>query len=160
MSIHSSSYISTWWFYHYRLRLVSRIIFSAVVVALIVGEWPISANAITLKYRCRARPDAVFQMTSETVQAMNSWPWAEIIESERTIKTIVRNWRNFRIPVWIQVKSLDPEKVPIHTNLNIQWEQTLDPLNYPDLFDFLEAFDERQRKKKLGCERSGTDIGL
>ena len=160
MSTNSLSYNSTWRYKRYRLRFVSRIIFSTVVVALIVGEWPISVNALTLEYRCRGTPDAVFQIVSETVQAMNRWPWVEIIKSERTIKTVVRNWRNFGIPVWIQVKGIETEKDPSHTQLNIQWEQTLDPLNYPDLFDFLEAFDEGQRKKKLGCERSGTDIGL
>ena len=125
-----------------------------------VGEWPISANALTLEYQCRGNPDAVFRMASETVKKMNSWPWVEVIESERTIKTVVRNWRNFGIPVWIQVNGLEDKKDSIQAKLNIQWEQTLDPLNYPDLFDFLENFDEGQRKKELGCERTGTDIGL
>lgn len=131
-----------------------------MVIALIVGEWSISAHASTLEYRCRAMPDAVFQKARETVQEMDRWPWAKIIESERTIKTFVRNWRNFGIPVWIQVHALEAEKDSNQTELDIKWEQTLDPLNYPDLFDFLEAFDDGQRKEKLGCYRSGTDIGL
>ena len=144
----------------YCLPLSSRIILSTVVIALIVGEWSISAHALTLQYRCRATPDAVFQIASKTVQEMDRWPWVKIIESERTIKTFVRNWRNFGIPVWIQVYALEDKTDSPRTELDIQWEQTLDPLNYPDLFDFLEVFDDGQRKKKLGCRRSGTDIGL
>ena len=160
MNIHSLSHSSVLRLHRYWLRFPSRIIFSTVVVALIVGEWSISANALTLEYRCQATPDAVFRIASETVRGMNRWPWAEIIESKRTIKTFVRNWRNFGIPVWIQVHALEAEKDSNQTELNIQWEQTLDPLNYPDLFDFLEVFDDGQRKEKLGCHRSGTDIGL
>ncbi len=143
-----------------RLPIPSGIIVSAVVVALIVGGGSNSANALTLKYRCRAAPDAVFQVARETVREMNRWPWAKIIESERTIKTFVRNWRNFGIPVWIQVHTSDNKKDSSQTELDIQWEHTLDPLNFPDLFDFLEAFDDGQRNKQLGCQRSGTDIGL
>ncbi len=160
MNIYSLFYSSLLRLHRYCLPFSSRIIISMVVVALIVGECSISANALTLEYRCRATPDAVFRTASETVQVMNRWPWAKIIESDRTIKTFVRNWRNFSIPVWIQVHTLEDKTESIKTALDIQWEQTLDPLNYPDLFDFLEAFDDGQRKKKLGCLRSGTDIGL
>ncbi len=160
MNIRLLSYGSVLRLHRYCLPFSSRIILSTVVVALIVGVCSISANALTLEYRCRATPDAVFRIVSETVQEMNRWPWAEIIESERTIKTFVRNWRNFGIPVWIQVHALEDKTESTQTELDILWEQTLDPLNYPDLFDFLEAFDDGQRKKKLGCHRSGTDIGL
>ncbi len=160
VNIHSTSTSFTLCFHRDRLPYLSRIIFSAVVVGLIVGGWSISAHALTLEYRCQATPDAVFQIVRETVKEMNRWPWVKIIESKRTIKTFVRNRRNFGVPVWIQVQGLETEKDSTRTELAIQWEQTLDPLNYPDLFDFLEAFDDDQRKKQLGCQRSGTDIGL
>lgn len=87
-----------------------------VVTALIVGEWSISANALTLEYRCRATPDAVFRIASETVREMNRWPWAKIIESERTIKTFFRNWRNFGVPVWIQVHALKIKRSQLRLN--------------------------------------------
>ena len=160
VNIHSSSDCYTLCFHRYRLCFLARIVISAVVIALAVGEGSFSAHASTLEYGCRATPDAVFQLARETVREMNRWPWAKIIESERTIKTFVRNWRNFGIPVWIKVHALEDKKDSTQTELNIQWEQTLDPLNYPDLFDFLVAFNDGQRKKKLGCHRSGTDIGL
>lgn len=40
------------------------------------------------------------------------------------------------------------------------WEQTMDPVNYPDVTLFMDTFWEQQKALGLNCVDAGTDVGL
>jgi len=116
--------------------------------------------AMNLGVRCHAHPDSIFQAVRESVQAMSQWRSVRIIESQRAVKAIVLNWRNYAVPVVIQVQTKPQEDSKDVVEVHVLWEQTMDPVNYPDMILFTDTFWERQKALKLNCIDAGTDVGL
>ena len=121
---------------------------------------PTPARALDLGYACRADADAVFGVASEAAQVMPHWRSIRVVDRDRTVKAVVRGWRNIAVPVWIQVRASRPGESDAQSELHVLWEQSMEPLNDPDLTPFFERFDERQRAQGLDCVGIGTDVGL
>ena len=128
------------------------------VLALVLASSQ-SASALDLGLRCRADPDAVFQAATLAAQSMPNWRAIRVIPQHRTIKVVVRSWRNFSVPVWIQVRRGTETGTQSNTKLHLMWEQSMEPLNYPDVMLFMDAFREQQEALGLECVGMGTDIG-
>lgn len=45
------------------------------------------------------------------------------------------------------------------SELRLSFEQSMRPLNYPDLRAFMEDFERKQKDRSLHCVSRGTDIG-
>lgn len=121
---------------------------------------PTPARALDLGYACRADADRVFVLVRETVRDMTRWRAIRIMARERTVRAVVRGWRNIAVPVWIRVREAHPGSPDARSELHVMWEQSMEPLNHPDLIPFFEGFDERQGAHGLDCVGIGTDIGL
>ena len=135
--------------------------FKLFVAALtLILACPPSAVALDLGLRCRADPDAVFQAATLAAQSIPDWRAIRVIPQHRTIKAVVRNWRNFSVPVWIEVRGGVDAGTQANTELHLMWEQSMEPLNYPDVVLFMDAFREQQEALGLDCMGIGTDIGL
>ena len=118
------------------------------------------AFSLDLGYHCQAPPDIVFGAVRKAAQETPGWRSVQIIDEHLTIKSVVRNWRNFGVPIWIKVRgSKSKETIQAHSELHIVWEQAMEPLNYPDLVPFLATFQKNQERLKLNCVGAGTDIG-
>lgn len=130
------------------------------LVLLTAALNPAPAQALDLGYACRADADRVFVLVHETVRDMTRWRAVRVDARERTIKAVLRGWRNIALPVWIQVREAQPDVSGAQSELHVMWEQAMEPLNYPDLISFTERFEERQRTLGLDCADLGTDIGL
>jgi hypothetical protein len=118
------------------------------------------ALAMNLGVRCQADPDSVFQAVRESAQAMPHWRSIRVVEGQRAVKAMVLNWRNYAVPVVIQVQSNLQDDSKDIVEVHVLWEQTMDPVNYPDLTLFMETFWETQELLKLNCVDHGTDVGL
>ena len=139
----------------FALRLLTALLLLTAYVGIPTG----SASALDVSYRCKAEAGNVFVVAKETVWEMSAWRSIRIVDHERTIKAVVRNWRNFAVPVWIQVRASLSGASDEGTEVHLLWEQGMEPLNYPDVIPFLEAFGERQKTLGLECIGTGTDIG-
>ena len=121
------------------------------------GFWGVSL-AMNLGVRCQADPDFVFLAVKIAAQAMPQWRSVRIIEDKRVVKAVVLNQRNFGVPILIQVQPQDEPHGSVE--VHVYWEQTMDPVNYPDLLVFMDAFWEQQKASGLNCIDAGTDVGL
>lgn len=119
-----------------------------------------SALAMDIGLRCQAPPDAVFDAATETVREMLDWRSVRVVDQQRTIKAVVRNRRSFGLPIWIQIRPRMHASGAQGSELHILWEQRMDPLSYPDVILFMDAFGERQKSLGLDCRATWTDIGL
>jgi hypothetical protein len=120
----------------------------------------VEALAMNLGVRCHADPDSVFQAVRESAQAMPQWRSVRIVEGHRAVKAIVLNWRNYGVPVLIQVQTKGQEDSRDIVEVHMLWEQTMDPVNYPDVLLFMDTFWEQQKALELNCIDAGTDVGL
>ncbi len=136
--------------------LVSVILLSFLLGGL--GATPVLA--LDLTYRCRADPDTVFRVVSQIAKGMTDWRSLHTTKSQRTMRAVVRNWRNFSVPVWVEVRPVAEEDPGMVTELHVLWEQGMEPLNYPDLNPFITVFVRQQDTLELGCKRTGIDVGL
>ena len=116
--------------------------------------------AMDLIARCQADPDSVFHAVRESAQAMPQWRSFRVVEDQRAVKAMVKNLRNYPVPVVIQVQTLSQESAKDIVEVHVRWEQTMDPVNYPDMFDFIDTFWEQQKVLGLNCVDGGTDVGL
>ena len=138
-----------------------------VTISLMMAACCITASlfsaatfAMDLGLRCQAPPDAVFRAATETVREMVGWRSIHVVEEQRTIKAVVRTWRSFGVPIWIQIRPHLHVGGTDGSELHILWEQRMDPLSYPDVIVFMDAFGERQKTLNLDCRASSADIGL
>jgi hypothetical protein len=116
--------------------------------------------AMNLGVRCHADPDSVFQAVRESAQAMTQWRSVRVVEGQRAVKAMVLNRRNYGVPVVIQVQTKSQEDSKDVVEVHVFWEQTMDPVNYPDMILFMDTFWEKQKALSLKCVDGGTDIGL
>lgn len=123
-------------------------------LAIFLALAPSSAEAQEVAYACGADADAVFGVTREAAEAMPDWRSLRVVDRDRTVRAVVRGRRNIAVPVWLQVRESEAR-----SELHVMWEQSMEPLNYPDLIPFLDVFDERQEARGLACVPIGTDIG-
>lgn len=131
-----------------------------VVGSVTASVFPASALAMDIGLRCQAPPDAVFDAATKTVREMRDWRSVRIVSQQRTIKGVVRNWRSFVVPLWIQIRPRRLASGAQGSELHILWEQRMAPLSYPEVFVFMEAFGAWQKSRGLDCRATGTDIGL
>lgn len=115
---------------------------------------------MNLGVRCHADPDSVFQAVRESAQAMRQWRSIRVMKDQRALKAIVLNWRNYGVPVVIQVQSTSQDEPNGSVEVHMLWEKTMDPVNYPDVLLFMDTFWERQKALELNCIDAGTDVGL
>lgn len=118
------------------------------------------ALGMNLGVQCPADPETVFQAVKETAQAMPQWRSIRIVEGQRAVKAMVLNWRNYAVPVVIQVQAKSQEDAKDVVEIHVEWEQTMDPINYPDVTLFKDTFWEQQKAFGLNCVDAGTDVGL
>ena len=118
------------------------------------------AAAMDLIAACESSPDEVFPAVRESVKEMSRWRSIRVVEKEHAVKAMVFNLRNYPVPVVIQVQPLNLEDSRKGSQIHIRWEQTMDPVNYPDMFQFLDAFWAQQKALGLNCVDGGTDVGL
>ena len=143
------------------LRSYRLISFTFLFVIYILGHtFSKETLAMNLGVRCHADPNSVFQAVWESAQAMPQWRSVRILEQHRTVKAMVRNWRNYAVPVVIQVQTKPQKDSKDIVEVHVLWEQTMDPVNYPDMIPFMETFWEHQKLLSLNCADNGTDIGL
>lgn len=116
--------------------------------------------ALDLGVRCQANPDSVFQVVREAALAMPQWRSIRVVEGQRAVKAIVLNLKNYGVPVVIQVQSNSEDGTNRTSEVHMFWEQTMDPVNYPDVLLFMDSFWERQKALGLNCINTGTDVGL
>ena len=116
--------------------------------------------AMDLIARCQADPDKVFHAVRESAAAMPQWRSFRVVEDQRAVKAMVKNLRNYPVPVVIQVQTMSQEGAEDIAEVHVRWEQTMDPVNYPDMFDFIDLFWEQQKVLGLNCVDAGTDVGL
>ena len=128
----------------------------SVLVSALSGE----ALAMDLIARCQADPDAVFHAVRESAAAMPQWRSFRVVEDQRAVKAMVKNLRNYPVPVVIQVQTISQDGVKDIVEVHVRWEQTMDPVNYPDMFDFIDTFWDQQKVLGLNCVDGGTDVGL
>jgi hypothetical protein len=74
--------------------------------------------------------------------------------------TIVLNWRNYPVPVFIQIRNTPQGESKDIVEVHMLWELTMDPVNYPDVTLFMDTFWEQQKALGLNCVDGGTDVGL
>lgn len=141
---------------HYLRFFTQMLLLPLLIGAFFLGE----ALAMNLGVRCDADPDTVFQTVKESAQAMPKWRSVQIVEEKRAVKAMVLNWRNYAVPVIIQVKTKPQGDSKDMVEVHVLWEQTMDPVNYPDMFMFIDTFWEQQKVLGLNCVDGGTDIGL
>ena len=91
---------------------------------------------------------------------MPQWRSVRIVEDQRTVKAMVKNLRNYAVPVVIQVQVKSQKDANDIVEVHVLWEQTMDPVNYPDMFPFIDTFWEQQKALGLNCVDAGTDVGL
>ncbi len=118
------------------------------------------ALGMNLGVRCQADPDMVFQAVRESAQAMPQWKSIRVVEDQRAVKAMVKNLRNYSVPVVIQVQTKSQEDAKDIVEVHVLWEQTMDPVNYPDVTLFMDTFWEEQKALELNCVDDGTDVGL
>ena len=118
------------------------------------------AHALDVGYACQADANTVFEVATSAAQDMPWWRSVRVVDRERTIRAVVRGWRNIAVPIWIQVSAPTPGESDAQSELHVMWEQSMEPLNYPDLISFMETFGERQQTEGLDCTGMGTDVGL
>jgi hypothetical protein len=138
-----------------RLHRVGTLVGLILVVPLAKSP----ALALDVGYRCEATPAAVFRLATQTAQAMPAWRSVRILHTQWTIKAVVRNWRNLGVPMWIQVHPAAESTSNGQSELHLLWEQSMEPLNAPDLNTFVAVFGREQRALGLGCSWTGTEIG-
>lgn len=118
-----------------------------------------SAHALEMIYSCNAPQDKVYAVARQVARDSPELHALTIIDGEHTIKAFVRNWRNFGVPVWILVQT-DPERpTPDSSQLRLSWPQDMEPLNAPDLFPFMTAFENAGNTAGFHCASVGTGIG-
>ena len=108
--------------------------------------WTSETRAMSIIARCQADPETVFQTVKESTQAMDQWRSVRYVDDQRAVKAMVRNWRNYAVPVVIQVQTSPREDLNNVAELHIYWEQTMDPVNYPDMFFFMDTFWNSKRR--------------
>jgi len=67
---------------------------------------------------------------------------------------------NYAVPVVIQVQTKSQEDSKNIVEVHMLWEQTMDPVNYPDVTPVMDTFWEQQKARGLNCVDCGTDVGL
>lgn len=139
-------------------KFLQHIMFFGTIGIIALGPNP--ALGLDVSYECHAAPDSVFHGASVAVNEMTDWRSIRMMDRERTIKAVVRNWRNFGVPIWIQVRPSNLENPTDQSELHLLWEQAMEPLNYPDLYPFLTTFERQQQTLGLNCVWTGTNIGL
>lgn len=105
-------------------------------------------------YHCDGTPDAVFQTATDAAREMKNWRSLDVIPRERTIKAVAPNIRTLPTLLWIRVNPQDSG-----SELRLSFEQSMRPLNEPDLGAFIKDFDRKQTDRHLQCVSRGTDIG-
>ena len=80
---------------------------------------------------------------------MPQWRSFRVVEEQRAVKAMVKNLRNYPVPVVIQVQTMSQEGAKDIAEVHVRWEQTMDPVNYPDMFDFIAMFWEATKSSRL-----------
>ena len=143
--------------YQFPLRSCSKsLLLTLLIGAIFSGE----ALAMDLIAQCQADPDKVFHAVRESAQAMPQWRSFRVVKDQRAVKAMVKNLRNYPVPVVIQVQTKSLKDSQEIAEVHVRWEQTMDPVNYPDMFDFIDTFWEQQKVLGLNCVDGGTDVGL
>ena len=132
--------------------------FSLLLLTAAMSMTPV--HALDIGYACQADANAVFHVATEAAQDMPHWRSIRVVDRERIVRAVVRSWRNIAVPIWIQVRVPTPGESDAQSELHVMWEQSMEPLNYPDLISFMETFGERQQTEGLDCTSIGTDVGL
>ena len=130
-----------------------------VELLLIIAFGGFSVFALDLGYSCQAHPSAVFDTISQTTKEMKDWRSIRRVSDEYTIKAVVRNWRNLAVPIWVTVRLSPTGEHESNSEMHILWEQSMEPLNYPDMYTFLNIFQLRQQDADLHCVWIGSDVG-
>ena len=141
--------------FHPRFGFIS--LFLLLFMSSILASETLGMN---IGVRCQAEPDTVYQAVKESVQTMSQWRSVRYVDDQRAVKAMVKNLRNYPVPVVIQVQTTQLEDSKEVVEVHIQWEQTMDPVNYPDMFFFMDTFWEKQKALGLNCVDGGTDVGL